>query len=145
MTTNTTFEIKRDGKLIALCATEAAAMAFMHRTTSCSIDHATKHEGYSIKSREGDAVYARDIALFAANDGGLYRQQTLPIVANLQRKLAKHQFNAERANVLWNHLANTAAKKYAKEFGGGVVDVPTRYLVALELAEQYDEHVREDS
>lgn len=40
--------VTQDDELLASCKTEQAAWAFVHGTTSFSVDHATRHEGFRI-------------------------------------------------------------------------------------------------
>lgn len=65
-------------------------------------------------------IEARELQLFCENDGDLYRQQVQPIEKNLTKKLAKGVYNYELSKKLWGHLADNCAKKYVKEFGGGM-------------------------
>lgn len=64
-----------------------------------------------------DADAARELALFADNDGDLYRMQTTSIIENLAKKSAKGTFDTAKAVKLFGYLADNAAKKYAWEVG----------------------------
>lgn len=59
---------------------------------------------------------ADELALFIENDADLYRQQTEPIIKNLQKKFKKGIYNENLAVKLWTYLANNGAKSYAKQF-----------------------------
>jgi hypothetical protein len=59
----------------------------------------------------------RELQLYCENDGDLYRQQVQPIVKNLEKKIKKGVFDRAKAEKLWGYLAESCAKKYAKEFG----------------------------
>ena len=86
----------------------------------------------------------RELVLYATNDGDLYRQRVLPIVANLARKVKKGTFDATLSVKLWRYLADDAAKKYRSDFRmSGGFDPATREAAAREFAEHYDEAIRE--
>ncbi len=61
-------------------------------------------------------IEARELYLYAINDGDLYRQQREHIERNLQRKFDKGVYDSEKAATLWLRFADNAAKKYHKEF-----------------------------
>jgi hypothetical protein len=89
---------------------------------------------------------SRELTIWIENDGSLYRRQTLPIIKNLQKKIAKGTYDPKKALILWKHLADSGAKSYAKEFGGvyhEMFSVADRKAAAIELAASYDEHLRE--
>ena len=65
----------------------------------------------------GGPTEIRELQLFCENDGDLYRQQMQPIQKNLERKLAKGNYDHEKSKKLWMYLADNCAKKYVKEFG----------------------------
>jgi hypothetical protein len=93
---------------------------------------------------EPNLIEARELALYAVNEGDLYRGQTQAILANLRRKIAKGVYDAEKAIVLWGYLADAAAKKYRAEFGPmiGGFNKATRIAAAREIAEHYAEELR---
>jgi hypothetical protein len=62
---------------------------------------------------------ARELSLFAENDEPLYRRMVKPIEKNLARKIKKGTYDSKMALKAWEYLAEAAAKKYVKEFGGG--------------------------
>lgn len=96
-----------------------------------------------------DTVAARELALFAINDGDLYRQQGQPIIANLKRKIAKGVYQPTLALKLWGYLAESAAKKYVKEFGSTgdkwyqMFPPGTRSSAAMQIANHYAEALKE--
>jgi hypothetical protein len=97
------------------------------------------------KHREpADPTAARELTLFAVNDGDLYRQRAQPIIKNLARKMTKGVYNHDLACKGWRYLADDAAKRYAKEFGG-MFNVATRELTAFQLCEYYFDAVEEAS
>lgn len=67
---------------------------------------------------EADEVAARELVLFIDNDADLYRQQHVPILMNLWKKMKAGKYDHEKAVKLWGYLAESGAKKYAKEIGG---------------------------
>lgn len=99
---------------------------------------------------------ARELALFIENDADLYRQQTLPIITNLQKKFTKGTYDHAKAVKLWKYLADNGAKKYTFDFddrqgkrywheiaGFGVFTVQDRKEAAEQLADSYLEHVEQ--
>lgn len=83
---------------------------------------------------EVDSVAARELLLWAENTSELYPQK-IAIIKNLSRRVAKGQYDAEKAVKLWRYWVDRAAKHYQKEFGtGNIFNVPTRNAVARELA-----------
>jgi hypothetical protein len=67
-------------------------------------------------SRGNQDIHAsRELYLFIANDRDLYRQQTVPIINNLRRKVKKGIYKPELAVKLWRYLADNGAKKYTFE------------------------------
>jgi hypothetical protein len=65
-------------------------------------------------------IETRELQLFCENDSQLYHQQVQPIEKNLKKKLAKGIYDRTKAEKLWGYLADNCARKYVKEFGGGV-------------------------
>ena len=65
-------------------------------------------------------IEARELYLYAINDGDLYRQQRESIERNLQRKFDKGVYDSEKAATLWLRFADNAAKKYYDECYAGV-------------------------
>lgn len=89
----------------------------------------------------GDKDAARELELYIDNDGQLYNQQYLPILKNLSKKMAKGKYDIKLAVKLWTYMADSGAKKYAKEYGSGpsyqkwsdMFSKATRIMVATEL------------
>lgn len=94
-------------------------------------------------TKEADSIAARELALYAVNDGDLYRSRALPIIANLRRKRAKGTYDAALAVKAWRHLADDAAKAYSREFGPVRFSPATRDAAAAEIADHYADHLNE--
>lgn len=93
-----------------------------------------------------DHTAARELFLFIDSDPDLYRQQYLPIIKNLARKIGKGVFNKALAVKLFMYLADSGAKKYNLEMGSPGVNIfskPTRYFVAAQMARQFMDKWRE--
>jgi hypothetical protein len=104
-----------------------------------------------------DTTAATELALFAANDGDLYRSQAQPIITNLAKKMSKGQYDEAKAAKLWGYFANSAAQKYAWEFGdrkrgtrswreqsidgNGMFNAATRRFASAELEQHYRDEV----
>ena len=97
----------------------------------------------AIRSRLGeglDAHAARELKLYIEQDRDLYRQQIVPIIKNVQRKMKSGKYDHAQAPKLWLYLVDNGAKKYVKEFGGDVKrDWPKdlRMSIANEFANEY--------
>lgn len=83
---------------------------------------------------------ARELFLYATNDGDLYRQMITPVITNLKKKLAKGVYDADKAVDAYYHIATEASNKYYKDFGYafGVAD---RFTVAVDMEAYYREEV----
>lgn len=93
-----------------------------------------------------DTQEARELFLFATNDGQLYRSRITPIIDNLKKKIKKGAYDKVLALKLWRYAADDAAKRYNAEFEGtragyGIWTVPIRNEVATLLQEYYDEEL----
>lgn len=94
-----------------------------------------------------DYTAARELALYAENDGDLYRRMAQPIIANLARKIRKGQYDAQKAIKAWEHLATAAARKYCRDFGSPnenyfcMFNAATRREAAAQLEESYRDQV----
>jgi len=91
---------------------------------------------------------ARELTLFAENDGDLYRSRIQPIIQNLARKVAAGTYDADKALTLWRYAADDAAQRYTRAHGTpgphgayGSFSVATRKACAAMLAEGYAESV----
>lgn len=91
-----------------------------------------------------DDTDARELTLFAVNDGELYRSRVQPILANLARKVARGVYDADKALTLWRYAADDAAQRYTRAHGApgphgsyGCFSPATRRAVAGLPAENY--------
>jgi hypothetical protein len=64
------------------------------------------------------SVGARELELYASNDGELYRRSGKLILKNLATRKANGTYNRSQAVKAYMNFADLAAKKYAVEFGG---------------------------
>jgi hypothetical protein len=83
-----------------------------------------------------DIAAARELKLYIEHD----RQQLIPIIENVQRKIKSGTYDHAEAPKLWMYVVDNSAKKYVKEFGGNAQkDFPKelRLSVANELANEY--------
>ena len=62
---------------------------------------------------------ARELELYAENDGQLYQQSGVPIMKNLSRKFKKGTYDSALAAKLWKYHADSAAKKYSQDHSTG--------------------------
>lgn len=83
-----------------------------------------------------DETAARELELYAENSAKLYPQKEA-IIKNLQRKIRKGIYDAEKAVKLWRYWVDNAARDYNREFsvpGSMIFNVPTRDKVARDVA-----------
>ena len=97
----------------------------------------------AIRNRLGegiDATAARELKLYIEADQDLYKQQIVPIIENVQRKMKSGKYDHAQAPELWMYLVDNGAKKYVREFGGDAnKDFPKdlRLSVANQFANEY--------
>lgn len=99
---------------------------------------------------QADEDAVRELVLYAENDSRIYRNKTLPVIANLKRKVAKGVFDKELAVKAFQYVADDAAKQYKKEFPAeddGTYNYnfnpATREEVARQLLDRYMEQIEE--
>lgn len=97
---------------------------------------------------EADPTAARELLLFIENSEPLYRQQLLPIYANLDRKRKRGVYDREKAVKLFLYLADNGARLYNQEVMGqkgipSFLTRATRLLVARDLRDRYEEEERD--
>ena len=99
------------------------------------------------EAQDSDAV--NELDLFIMNDEDLYRQQFMPKIINLKRKMKKGIYNDDLAIKLWMYLVDDAAREYIKEFGNPTQDVKdmfpkeTRLQVAQVIADRELENIKQ--
>lgn len=95
------------------------------------------------------SIESHELALYAENNGDLYRQRIEPVIKNLRRKISKGIYDPVKALMLWKYVADDAAKRYGKEFGNddgyGIFSPAVRRETAIELQEYYEEAMREEN
>lgn len=94
---------------------------------------------------------ARELFLYATNDGDTYRERVQPVIANLAEHLASRRYDADRARGSWYRVADYAARRYGREFGQGERDglrmfpPATRRAIVNWLADYYGDEVAEQA
>jgi hypothetical protein len=94
------------------------------------------------RAAQGDPVAARELVLYAVNDGRIYPMRQ-NVEEGLRKKLAKGRFDAAKAPQAYAAWLETAAKQYNREFGSPgvswhrVFDAPTRRLAAQEMVDDF--------
>ena len=89
-------------------------------------------------------VEARELELFIENDGTLYRQMYEPTIKNLATKVARGQYDHEKAIKGFMYLVDEGAKRYLREYGGSdlrwheLFNTATRRYVAHNLALSFE-------
>ena len=83
---------------------------------------------------------ARELFLYATNDGDLYRSMISPIIANLHKKAKRGVYDNEKAVDAFYHVATEASNHYFRDFGYKF-SVADRFTVAMDMADYYKEEV----
>ena len=102
---------------------------------------------FLIEAIDTDAV--NELDSFIMNDEDLYRRRFMPIISNINRKLAKNVDDQEKAQKLWMYLIDDAARKYVQEFGSSGTDVKdmfpkeTRMQVAKIISDRELENIKQ--
>jgi hypothetical protein len=97
----------------------------------------------------GDDHAARELFLFATNDGDLYRQTIWPVIENVADHIARRRFDSEKAARSWERVADEAARAYHREFGTpgdnwySIFPPAVRRAIVPDLAESYEETIAE--
>jgi hypothetical protein len=84
---------------------------------------------------------ARELYLYADNDGQLYKQKREPIEKNLMKKIEKGKYNSKLAVKLWMYLADAGSKKYDKDFGFKF-SVKDRKSAAEAFSDDFEEMIK---
>lgn len=88
--------------------------------------------------KSADRHVARDLALCIENDGDIYCQNITYVIENLRRKHKKGAFDKIQAIQAFYNVVNNALAmpRFYRDYSynKAVVDVPTRYAAAAELA-----------
>lgn len=82
-----------------------------------------------------DEAQASEIKIFMDNDGDLYRQQTMPIAKNLQKKFDKGTYDKDKATKAWYNSVTSWERTHRADVGTANKD--TRIQVARELESEY--------
>ena len=96
---------------------------------------------------QADTAQAHDLVLCITNDGDIYRQSTTPIINNLKRHIKRNQYDQLQAvqsfyNCIVFALGSRTFNRYTS-YDKHLVDVPTRYMAAVELLEYYQDEINE--
>ncbi len=152
---DTMFLVKKGGKFTHVATTRAEATACAKRTGGAVFiaesagESDREHRALGKKlanparrapraAAPADEQAATELAIYINNDGGLYRQQYMPIVENLRKKIKKGTYDRAKAVKLVMYLAENGAKKYAKELDEAsrwaqLFSVPTRLAASDEI------------
>lgn len=106
----------------------------------------SKHGGKPApKTRDHDEHGARELQLHIENTQG-HQNQHESIKANLVRKIAAGKYDHAQASKLFEYLAESGSKEYAKRHGRGSghqFDVPTRQAAARQMAHEFHDSVKD--
>lgn len=85
---------------------------------------------------------AEELQQWIENDSDLYRQQTVPIIDNVKRRIKNGTYDAALAPKLWRYLADAGAKSYAKALDAPVASAAVRQQCADAMASEYYEKIK---
>lgn len=85
---------------------------------------------------------SRELEVYAINDRNIYFYKIKPVIANLQKKYVKGNFDATKAIISFYHVATAASNKYLKDFGYKF-SVTERWTAAYNLLQNYMEDIEE--
>lgn len=95
-----------------------------------------------------DKHAADELEMYIWNDYELYNSFQRTYMKNLVLKVARGQYDKNKAAKLMLYLVDTAAKKYTKEFDSpqqtsfGIFDKPTRMAVAKEIVIAAEDEIK---
>jgi hypothetical protein len=92
-----------------------------------------------------DEVAVRELELYVDNTRSLYDQKVKIFWKSMAAKVARKRYDHEKAVYGFLHLADRAAKQYAKEFGGTwhtMFPKPERMEVARTLRDEFEDMVQ---
>lgn len=94
---------------------------------------------------EMDGVMIRELGLYIANNGDMYRQRIQPIIKNMRRKMSKGIYDEKLAAKGFMHAVTDGIKRYNKEYGAGAMKLSKgeKEEVALILLRDYQDEIRE--
>ena len=90
-----------------------------------------------------NTIESRELALYAVNDAEIYSRSVF-VIESLQKKIKAGKYDSDKALIACGYVAEAAAKKYAKEFGGvwhKIFSAADRKLAAKEISEHYESEV----
>lgn len=85
---------------------------------------------------------ARELYLFADNDGGIWESHIVPITKNLAKKFEKGIYSPEEAVKAYYYAMTEAAARYNREFGYSF-SVTDRWTAAVDMETEKREYVAE--
>ena len=79
---------------------------------------------------------ARELYIYATNNGDLYRRQISYIENNLRKKIAKGVYDHNKAVDAFYYAADSASRLYNRDFGYSFT-VTERYTAAVDMADDF--------
>jgi len=98
--------------------------------------------------KSGMSVSSHELALYAINNRDVYAKNTVPAINCLARHLKRGDYDSVQALILWGHVADQAARRYARDFAlpsdwSRIFSVDDRRETAREMSEHYETLIRE--
>ncbi len=91
--------------------------------------------------KTNDKIAIREFVLMMENDGKLYTQRILPIIANLQRKANKGVYDAVKALKLVQYAVDDYERANGVEIVGRRLTKSERHAVAVEMLESIESQI----
>ena len=86
----------------------------------------TTHVERIVATPDGVLIEANELYILAQTDYQLHTQRELPIIKNLDRKVARGVFDYEKSVTLWGYLIAEVNRKYKTNVGPAGRDIAAR-------------------
>jgi hypothetical protein len=96
------------------------------KDTTIDQDIQQAHIDRILAAPNGVLIEANELYIFARNDSKLYTERELPIIKNLDRKVARGTFDYEKSVTLWGYLFAEVNRKYKLNVGPAGRDIAAR-------------------
>jgi len=95
-----------------------------------------------VKNNPYNETQVEELKLYIDNDGDIYKNNSVPVYTNLEKKKNKGTYEEDKAEVSFKRIADVGATKYGKEFGNDdgkqIFSVDDRKEVAKRLRKDFE-------
>lgn len=85
---------------------------------------------------------SRELVMFANNNEQFYRSRLQPTYKNQVNKMAKGDYDSNKADKQWQRIAKEASKEYQKEYSETDFSKEDINLAAKEMKEDFEEEAK---